>query len=94
MSLNRRNPKRDHCEKSIVEVLQKRGFHVDRVSAPGFPDLVVTKHQTAWFIEIKKPKGRYTAKQIEWRGKWRGPQVYCLRSVDEALKFPDAAKEK
>ena len=90
MSLHRRNPKRDHNELAIVEVLQKRGFHVDRVSAPGFPDLVATKHGCVWFIEVKRPKGGYTAKQIEWRSRWTGPEIYCIRSVDEASTFPES----
>lgn len=100
MSLNRRNPKRDSVEPQIVEVLQRRGFHVDRVSAPGFPDLVVTKRKgdiwqtgRVWFVEVKRPKGRYTAKQVEWRAKWQGPEPYCLRSVEDALVFPDVRRD-
>lgn len=83
----------------IVEVLQRRGFHVDRVSAPGFPDLVISKWVRAriadrpvghvWFAEVKRPKGRYTAKQIEWRAKWQGPEPYRLESVEDAIAFPE-----
>ena len=96
MSLHRRDAKRDANERLIVEVLQKRGFHVDRVSAPGFPDLVVSKRgwlisgmPQVWFVEVKRPKGRYTAKQIEWLAKWQGPTPYRLESVEDALAFPD-----
>lgn len=94
MSLHRRNPKRDAVEPLIVDALVARGFHVDRVSAPGFPDLVVSKRgpngsRHVWFIEVKQPKGRYTPKQITWRSKWQGPQPWTIRTVEEALKFPD-----
>lgn len=94
MSLHRRNPRRDTNEPDIVEVLEKRGFHVDRVSAPGFPDLVVSKRSEAWFVEIKRPKGRYTAKQIKWRSRWQGPSVHCLRTVDDALVFPSTRNQE
>lgn len=93
MSLFRRNPKRDEVEPIIVETLEKRGFHIDRVSSSGFPDLVASKHGMAWFIEVKQPKGRYTPKQIEWRAKWKGPEIHCLRSVEDALTFPRQPKE-
>lgn len=98
MSLNRRNPRRDSVEPLIVETLQRRGFHVDRVSAPGFPDLVISKiaykatngwTPSMWLAEVKRPRGKYTAKQIEWRGKFQGPTPYCLRSVEDAIAFPE-----
>jgi len=109
MSLHRRNPKRDSNELAIMDVLEQRGFHVDRVSAPGFPDLVVTKRTdwktvlgepgameamgmapvTVWFVEIKRPKGRFTAQQIAWRQRWQGPPPITLRTVEEALTFPE-----
>ena len=98
MSLHRRDAKRDANERLIVETLQKRGFHVDRVSAPGFPDLVISKMvhtaiagwiPSMWLAEVKRPRGKYTAKQIEWRGKWQGPTPHCLRSVEDAIAFPE-----
>lgn len=96
----RLNAKRDRVEPLIVETLQKRGFTVDRVSAPGFPDLVVSKTVSigshifivtrhVWFVEVKRPKGRFTAKQIEWRARWQGPEPITLRSVEDALTFPE-----
>jgi hypothetical protein len=108
VSIHRRAAKRDVNEAQIVEVLRKRGFTVDRVSAPGFPDLVVSKrvHQghftlveggyvspivepAAWFVEVKQPKGKLRASQLAWQEKWQGPKVIVLRSVEDALRFPE-----
>jgi len=101
MSLHRRNPRRDHAELAIVQTLEARGFHVDRVSAPGFPDLVVTRKTrmhpggdvcgAVWFVEIKRPKGaRFTAKQIQWRSRWQGPPPITLSTIEQAMAFPEA----
>lgn len=87
MTIHRFDAKRDSNEPSIVEVLEAGGYTVDRVSAKGFPDLVVSKHGRAWFVEVKRPKGRFTPSQVEWRAKWQGPAPVTLRSVDEALAW-------
>lgn len=88
MTLYRRNAKRDRVEPDIVAVLERRGYTVDRVSAPGFPDLVVSRHGAVWFVEVKRPGGVLTPAQVKWRTRWAGPPVYTLRSVDDAIKFP------
>lgn len=88
MTLHRFDAKRDGNEKDIVDVLEARGYVVDRVSSAGFPDLVVSKGGAAWFVEVKRPKGTYTPAQVRWRLKWRGPAPYTLRSVEDALAFP------
>jgi hypothetical protein len=40
-----------------------------------------------WFIEVKRPKGRYTAAQVIWRGKWQGPEPITVRSVEDVVSF-------
>lgn len=80
---------RDKNERIIIEALEARGFSVNQIQGKGFPDLVVSKHGTAWFVEIKQPKKGYTAAQIEWRAKWLGPEPRTLRTVEDAMKFPD-----
>lgn len=80
---------RDGNETLIVETLEARGFHVDRISGVGVPDLLVSRHKSVWLVEVKQPKAVYTSAQIQWRAKWLGPQIWCLRTVDEALKFPE-----
>jgi hypothetical protein len=99
MTLYRRDAKRDKNEQQIVEVLRKRGFTVDRVSAPGFPDLVISKRYypaaqmpdgyRVWFVEVKQPKGKLRASQLAWQEKWQGPKVIVLRSVEDAVRFPE-----
>lgn len=88
MTLYRVDAKRDSNEKPIVEVLEARGFTVDRVSAKGFPDLVVSKGGCAWFVEVKRPGAGFTPAQVAWRQRWRGPAPYTLRTVEDALAFP------
>ena len=89
MSLHRRNPKRDGNEPIIVEVLQKRGFAVARVSGAGIPDLVVGKGDRLWLVEVKQPKGRYKPAQLAFREKWTGPPPITLRSIEDAMRFPE-----
>jgi hypothetical protein len=91
MTLHRRNPRRDGNEAEIVEALQKRGFSVARVSGAGIPDLVVGKGDRLWLVEVKAPKGKYKPAQILWRTRWAGPAPITLRSVDEALRFPEVS---
>lgn len=88
----RHNARRDENERIIVEALQARGFHVDRVSGAGIPDLLVSRHGSMWLIEIKRPKGKYTAKQIQWRSQFQGPPPRVLRTVEDALRFPDVGE--
>jgi hypothetical protein len=94
MSLYRIDARRDANEPAIVQVLERRGYVVDRVSAKGFPDLVVSKHKQAWFVEIKQPGKSFTPAQVKWRIRWQGPTPITLRTVDEALAFPEIAAAK
>jgi len=86
--LARLNPKRDANEVAIVDVLEKRGYCVTRVSGKGVPDLVVGKGAFMTWVEVKAEKGTYTPAQIVWRSRWRGPSPITLRSVSDALVFP------
>ena len=90
MSLSRHNPKRDANERIIIEALEARGFHVDQVSGKGIPDLLVSKHGAMWLIDVKRPKGRFTSQQIQWRSRFQGPPPVTVRTVEEAMRFPDA----
>ena len=85
--LARHNARRDENERIIVEALEARGFHVDRLSGKGIPDLLVSKHGQDWLVEVKRPNGTYTAKQIQWRSRYQGRPPVTLRTVDEAMEF-------
>lgn len=43
MSMHRRNASRDGNEPEIVQVLEKAGYFVTRISGAGVPDLLVIK---------------------------------------------------
>jgi hypothetical protein len=89
LTLYRRNPRRDANERSIIETLEARGFAVAQVSGAGVPDLIVGKGDRLWLVEVKQPKGTFKPAQNLWRAKWTGPAPITLRSVDEALAFPE-----
>ena len=91
MSLYRKNPRRDGNESLIVDTLRKRGFAVAFVSGKGIPDLVVGKGDQLWWVEVKQPKGRFKPAQNQWRSTWTGPAPITLRSVEDALAFPNEA---
>jgi Holliday junction resolvase len=72
-----------------VQVLRKRGFAVAFVSGTGIPDLVVGKGEQLWWVEVKQPKGKFKPAQETFRKHWTGPQPITLRTVDEAMRFPE-----
>lgn len=80
---------RDANERPIIQALRARGFHVTQVNGKGVPDLLVSRHGAMWLVEVKQPKGRYKPAQQAFREAWQGPPLITLRSVDEALKFPE-----
>jgi hypothetical protein len=76
-----------------VQVLRKRGFAVAFVSGTGIPDLVVgDKDGHLWWVEVKQPKGRFKPAQVAWRSQWSGPAPITLRSVEDAIKFPEVTQ--
>lgn len=83
----RLNARRDSNERIIIEALEARGFHVDQINGAGIPDLLVSRHGSQWLIEIKRPKGKYTAKQVIWRSRFQGPPPLVLRTVEEAMTW-------
>jgi len=76
--------KRDLNEPGIVYALEQIGCLVQKISEPGFADLIV-RHPRQGFvlIEIKSQKGRLTQAQVQHeRDGW---PVCIVRSVAEAL---------
>ena len=78
----------DHNQADIVSALRSVGVSVQSLASigKGCPDLVAARHEKAWMIEVKGPKGKLTDDQIEWIGNWRGV-VHVIRTVDEALQL-------
>jgi hypothetical protein len=91
--LARLNAKRDANERLIIEALEARGYSVTQLNGRGVPDLLVGKRgdPRMWLVEVKRPKKGFTPAQNEWRAKWMGPAPITLRTVDEALTFPEVA---
>lgn len=81
---------RDRNERPIVDTLRARGFSVAQLQGKGVPDLLVARGAEMWIVEVKQPKGTHTSAQNEWRSKWVGPAPITLRTVEEALTFPEA----
>lgn len=82
----RRAAKRDITEPEIVGALEQMGFVVDRVSAPGFPDLVLSRGNRFWLVECKTGKGRLTKAQTYFHGRHKAI-VPILRSIDDAIEW-------
>lgn len=104
----RLNARRDSNERIIIEALEARGFSVTQINGRGVPDLLISKRMPLdepvedvrpgdtvarmWLAEVKRPKGKLNAAQQLWHERWRGPQPIILRTVEDALRFPEASK--
>lgn len=80
----RRAAKRDTNEPEIVQALEGVGCSVERLSAPGVPDLLVAFRGAHFLIECKMPGETLTPAQKRWHWAWNG-KVSVVRTVDEAL---------
>jgi hypothetical protein len=104
----RLNARRDGNERLIIDALEARGFQVTQINGKGVPDLLVSRRMPLepdedvrptdtvarmWLVEIKQPKGKLNAAQQIWHERWRGPKPIVLRTVEDALKFPEVASE-
>jgi hypothetical protein len=91
--LARLNPRRDANEREVIQTLEARGFSVAQISGKGVPDLLVGSRlpvfgSSLWLVEVKQPKGKLNAAQLQWRERWNGPAPIVVRSVEDALAFP------
>jgi hypothetical protein len=77
--------RRDTVERAIVAALRAGGFSVQRLSAPGVPDLLLGRGAQLVLAEIKTGRGQLTPVQRAWRDAWRGPAPRLLRTVDDAI---------
>jgi Holliday junction resolvase len=85
MSLFRRNARRDANEPQIVELLERAGCSVERLSLPHGPDLLCGLLGKTVLLEVKTEKGRLQPGQLAWHRRWKGSPVVTVRTVDEAL---------
>lgn len=89
MTLLRYNARRDSNEASIIEALERMGCHVEQISGPGLPDLLVSRAGRWYVAEIKTAKGRKTKAQNKFAEAARA-HVEILRTVDDAADWVGA----
>lgn len=89
----RLNARRDANERAIIETLEARGFSVTQINGKGVPDLLISRHGDMWLAEVKQAKATYNAAQVAWRAKFKGAPPRLLRSVEDAIRFPDCRDE-
>lgn len=83
----RRAARRDENEPDIVAALQALGWHVTKVSAPGFPDLVCIRPEQVVHVEVKMPGGKMERAQVDLHEAWErhGVQIPVLTRPEDAM---------
>lgn len=78
---------RDEAEPAVVRALQLAGWTVEKVSAPGFPDLLCVRRGVAVLLEVKSTGGRMKRAQVELHARLRaaGLVVAVVTTPEEAL---------
>lgn len=97
MSLNRYNAKRDEFEKIYVDLFERAGLIVERISSPGHPDLIVgRKGYSPVFVEVKTAKNKdqackmRTKKQVEFFERW--DKILCIMLIWDINSAMDVVK--
>ena len=49
--------RRDTTEPEIIMALEQMGFHVEQISAPGLPDLLLSRAEGGWSRRSRPAKG-------------------------------------
>jgi len=85
MSLNRRNPKRDANEQTIIKVAERFGCSVAQLSGKDVPDLVIgfkhviTGQRQNILVEVKNEHNTLSEGQTKFHLGWRGA-IYVVYS--------------
>ena len=78
--------RRDTTEPEIIMALEQMGFHVEQISAPGLPDLLLSRAGQWAVAEVKTGKGRLTKAQHVFHGAAKAP-IPILRTVEQAVEW-------
>ena len=84
----RRAPRRDTNEAAIVRALEAVGATVQRLDAPGVPDLLIGFRGSNYLIECKSTTygparaRRFTPDQRSWLLRWRGQRAVVTKPSD------------
>ncbi len=88
----RRAAQVDANQAEIVQALRKWGCSVQSLAAQGkgCPDLLVGLRGQNHLLEVKDGKKVPSEQQLrdsqeKWHAAWRGPPVFVVRNVEEAL---------
>lgn len=89
----RRAAKIDANQGQITTALKQAGATVKSLAAvgEGFPDLVVGFRDRNLLMEVKQPKGKLTAQQLDLISSWRG-LIHVVTTAEEALAALEAAQ--
>ena len=73
----RRAARVDVNHSQLVAAFRSLGCSVLSLAAmgKGVPDLLVATKGNTWLVEVKMPKGKQTADQIEFAKHWQGKQT-------------------
>lgn len=84
----RRAAKRDSSEGAIVAALEATGWTVEKVSSPGFPDLVCVRRGVVVLLEVKSRGGEMEPKQVALHGRWERAHylIPVVQTPEEALE--------
>jgi hypothetical protein len=77
--------RRDGNEAEVIDALESKGAYVLKIAQVGAPDLIVFYRGRSFLMEVKQPKGGFKPAQLRFREKWRGPDIYTVRSAVEAV---------
>lgn len=86
MSLLRRDARRDANEPDLIKALEQLGFHVERLSGIGIPDLLLSRGRLWYTAEIKVRKGRETQAQKDFRARAKAP-IPIFRTIDDVIAW-------
>lgn len=80
----RRAAKRDTSEEEVVQALEAIGFAVERLSAEGMPDLLMSKAGRWYVAEVKTGKRGLTPAQVRMHQAARA-DIPILRNREDAI---------
>ena len=91
-----RKRRTDHNQKLIAGALRKAGWHITDLSGcgAGVPDLLITKNNTAYLVEIKNKAGRnrFTDAQVQYYTECQA-LIYVMRSLTDVEEWLSGKRE-
>jgi len=91
----RRAARVDGNHSQMIDAFRSLGCSVLSLAAMGngVPDLLVAIQGNTWLVEVKMPKGKQTADQVEFAKHWQG-KMAIARNIEEAQSIVAQMKTK